>query len=404
MPYARRLPSSFCYREVRARCAWGILAASIFGCGPLPRSREAGAVGTLVVRPVAWNPTLAPVGKVRAVAESGDVVCVLSEEGATVFLSKAVSSRDDRTGGFISGEVIRNTEGNAHWIVAIDGQGRLQRLRGSSTFEDVGALYGLDGKKVLGATVAGPDAVGFLLDHAVAIATSRGTASYPTSGFSRIAGGGGFIVGIGRDSLDRINVQNGYVTRFSVPGVTDAALDARGRLVAITRRAVYAANAAGDLHLIYDAGRDAIHGLTASGTRVWFGDGSQLGILDGDRISETNASPIDENARLSRADNGDVWVLADGKLARFAPLLDDAPNATAWSGAIAPVFARSCASCHQPNGVAGVDLSTESAWDRKRHAIRERVLVDKTMPPKDHALTDADRESIRAWLDGSSRR
>ena len=47
----------------------------------------------------------------------------------------------------------------------------------------------------------------------------------------------------------------------------------------------------------------------------------------------------------------------------------------------------------------GTDLSTEAAWHQKSSLVRERVLVDKTMPPQGHALADADRTAIKSWLD-----
>ena len=67
---------------------------------------------------------------------------------------------------------------------------------------------------------------------------------------------------------------------------------------------------------------------------------------------------------------------------------------------MAPVFARSCAACHQPNGASGTDLSTEAAWEGKRPLIRGRVVLGRTMPPQGHPLSDSDRAAILHWVDG----
>ncbi|HEX7665936.1 MAG TPA: cytochrome c, partial [Polyangiaceae bacterium] len=66
-----------------------------------------------------------------------------------------------------------------------------------------------------------------------------------------------------------------------------------------------------------------------------------------------------------------------------------------------PVFARACAACHLPNGVSGTDLSTADDWAKEKSAIHERVVVQRSMPPAGHAITDADREAIRAWTEAA---
>jgi uncharacterized membrane protein len=53
-----------------------------------------------------------------------------------------------------------------------------------------------------------------------------------------------------------------------------------------------------------------------------------------------------------------------------------------------------------PSGVAGVDLSTASAWQSEKDKIHERVVVKRSMPPSGSTLSDADREVIRAWTEG----
>lgn len=379
----------------------------VAGCSAAPHSKSAGAVSSLAVKPVVWNPANAPIAKVRAVADSGDVVCVFTDDGASILSAKAVVARDESAKGWPSGATIVAPDGTTPWIVGIDGAGHVHRLRGMTSFEDVTARYGLGDRRIHGAALAGPGKVGFLLDGQVAVGSASKIAIYPTDRFTALAGGGDFIAGVEKDSVSLVNATNTLVTRFGLPGVTAAALDAKGRLYATTERGVYAADASGALGLVFDAGHDGLHGLVASGDRVWFADRGELGVVQGDRVAETTGLGLGKDAVLQRSSTGDVWVIDGGRLARYeaeggrTSVLPGAPAPvlTTWSSVVGPVFARSCAQCHQPDGVSGTDLSTEPAWRQKAPLVRERVLVDKTMPPQGHPLADADRAAIKSWLD-----
>jgi hypothetical protein len=72
----------------------------------------------------------------------------------------------------------------------------------------------------------------------------------------------------------------------------------------------------------------------------------------------------------------------------------------AWERTIRPLFARACAECHLRDGEAGIDLGTSVAWKSRRADVRRCVVVDKTMPPSGRPFSDADREIVRAWIDG----
>lgn len=376
------------------------------GCGPAPRSRSAGSIATLAVRPVAWNAASAPIGKVTAVADNGDVVCVFADDGASIFAAGAVVARDGSAKGWTAGDSIFATDGATRWLIGIDGSGHVQRLRAMSTFEDVTARYQLTSKRVRSATVAGPGRVAFLLGDEIALSDASHISILSGSTYRMLAGGGGFGAGVTKDGIDLVNATNGLVTRFALPGATWAALDPRGRLYAATRRAVYAADASGTLALVFDAGNDGIHGLVASGDRVWFADRGELGVVDGDHIAMTSGTNVMNDAKLQPSPSGDVWVMGAGRLERFASAAETPQTTThparpsAWSTTMAPVFARSCAACHQPNGASGTDLSTEAAWEGKRPLIRGRVVLGRTMPPQGHPLSDSDRAAILHWVDG----
>lgn len=376
----------------------GALALALVGCAPAPHTKAAGAVASLAVKPVAWNPANAPIAKVRAVADCGELVIVLGDDGASVLSANAIVARDGSAKGWTTAVSLVAPDGTTPWLVGIDPAGKVHRLRGMTAFEDVTARYGLGDRKVRGATLAGTAKVAFLLDDRVALGSASNIAVYPTTDrLSTIAGGGDFVAGITKDAVVLVNATNAVPTRFALPGVTAAVVDARGRLHATTDRAVYAADASGALALVLDAGHDGIHGLVASGRRVWFADRGELGVVDGDRVAETSGLGLGVRATLHRSSSDDVWVIDDGKLSRYA-IEGARPAERSWSATIGPVFARACASCHQPGGISGIDLSTEKAWTTKAGEVRTRVLVEKTMPPTGHALADADRAAIATWF------
>lgn len=371
-----------------------LVCLALAACAAAPHTREAGAVASLAVRPVTWNAANAPVGKVSAVAEAGEVAVVFADDGAAVFSGKALVARDARAKGWSSAAAIWSTDGASTWLVGIDPAGRVQRLAGMSAFEDVSPRYGLAGRKVKDAANVGPGRVGFLLDGQLALGGDAKLAIYPAKASAALSGGGDFAACVGQGQVELVNGTNALVTRYALPGVNAAAVDDAGRLYASTDRAVYAGDAAGGLALVFDAGHDGVHDLVAGGGRVWFADRGELGVVDGVRVRETSGLGL-ASPRLTSAANGDVWVIDGGKLARYEV---PGARAAAWATAVAPVFARACATCHLANGKSGVDLSTEAAWEGKRGAIRERVLVSRTMPPRGHTLTEEDRRALADWL------
>lgn len=375
----------------------GVALASLAGCGAGPHTRAAGAVAPLAVRPVEWNPAHAPVGRVAAVADAGNVVAVLGHAGATVLASGAVVATDRAVTDWADARTIHGADGSPRWIVAIDGKGRLYYLRGTSSFELVSARYGLDGRRVLGAAELDAARVGFLVDGEVDVADGRRVTRWAAPlPLESLAGGAGAGVGVGRGVVVLFDARMAART-FALPGVTHAVVGVDGRLYASTARALYASTERGELALLYDAGGDTLHGLVASGSHVWLADGTELAVVEGDRIAETSGAGIPADARLAPSASGDVWVFGVDGLRRYARVQPEAPLAVSWSSTLAPIFARACASCHLPGGISGTDLSTAEAWESEKQTIAERVVTRRSMPPDGHPLSDADRAAIAAW-------
>jgi len=376
-----------------------VAAFAVAGCGAAPHTRAAGAVAPLAVRSVEWNPSRAPVGAVTAVADTGSVVAVLGDAGATILSSGAVVATDRSVTDWVDARIIRGADGAPRWIVGIDGKGRLYYLRGLSSFEDVSQRFGLEGRAVRGAAMLDPKRVGFLLDGEIAVAQAGRVVRFAVPPLSTLSGAAGIGAGVAPDAV-LVFDEKMTAHAFALPGVTRVVLGPDGRVYATTRRALYASGEHGDLQLVYDANGEALHGLAVSGEHVWFADGSELGVVDGDHVAETTGARVPPDARLAPSPGGDVWVLAGGALQRFARSEAEPTLASAWSSQLAPIFARACSRCHLPNGVSGTDLSTAEGWQSERAEIADRVVKSRTMPPEGHPLSDADRAAIRSWVEG----
>jgi mono/diheme cytochrome c family protein len=193
------------------------------------------------------------------------------------------------------------------------------------------------------------------------------------------------------------------VSAFVVPkspwafgGPAFVAVTAGGKIFVASKRAIWAEDAHGDLALRFRSKADAIHGLVASGDRIWFADGAELGVIEDGRVRETSGANVSPDAEIVGSPSGDVWTLTGGALARY-----ETPNAASadWNETVAPVLHRVCETCHRAGGEAGVSLATEESWEKRRETIRRRVLVDRDMPPPPRTLSEADRGAIRAWIE-----
>ncbi len=374
------------------------LALSLAACGGARvHGREAGAVAPLAVRPVAWNASQWPVGKVRAVADAGDVAAVFADDGAHVFNAGAHVATDASVKDWIDADTILGADGSGRWIIGVDGGGKIYHLRGRSSFEEVSERYGLGGRRVRNAAVLGTDFVGFLLDGEIALADGQHVTRFGMPAVHELVGGGGFGAGIANDQLLVFTAARRAVRSYALPEATHVALGPDGRLYATTKRGVYQSGPSGELDLVYESSSDSIHGLVASAEHVWFADGEELGVVDGGRVAESSGAKIPADAKLAASTTGDVWVLANGALARYGRVDPEPDLAQIWQQRLSGVFARSCAACHQPGGPSGVDLSNAEAWHSRRALIRERVLDSHTMPPAGRPLADADRAAIEAW-------
>jgi mono/diheme cytochrome c family protein len=373
-----------------------LLLAALAGAGCAP---AAPLVAPLRVRPVDWNPGHADVPPVRAVADAGPYVVAFGDGAATVFSAGRVVGVDRSVPRWIAAGTIPAPDGAGTWIVGVDGDGRVRRLLGEGRLDPVSDRFGLGGEYVLGVVSLGGAGAAFRLSREIAVADGKDVVRYATGPLAALAGGGGRAALVG-DPLRVLGAATQRVGAFDLPDrPAYVTVTAQGKLFAATADAIWGEDDRGDLRLRFQSGGLRLHGLAAAGERVWFADGAELGVIEGGRVRETRGAKISGAAELSASPSGDVWTLTGGSLARWAVADGDAPD---WDADVAPIFRRACAACHLPGGAAQLDLGSKEAWDRHRVEIRQRVLVDRTMPPTGLVLPEPDRAVIRAFLDGAA--
>lgn len=392
---------------MKARVLPLVAVALATACGGASREAAAPLRGASP-RVVAWNPTHASVGHVRAVAEDGDVLAVFADDGVTVFRSGTPIAHDETPHDWVAATTVFSPGNATRSIVGIDRKGRVFGLRALSKLEDVTDRYGIGGASVRGAAVVAGSGgarplVGFALDRGFALADGTKLTRYAGDPMSSFTGGGTFAAGISGNAVTLVDTSRGTEQSFAIEGVRWIALTDSGDLFVATPSAVYAKKD-GALVLVHEAPSASIHGLVAAGGNVWVADGTSLDAVENDRLVVLEPAGIAANASLEPSPSGDVWVLAKGSLDRFSRSGSAGSAAVRpddWNASIAPVFARACAACHLPGGVSGTDLSTIDAWKAEKTAISARVLENGTMPPPGHPLGDADRAAIRAWIESA---
>jgi hypothetical protein len=390
---------------VRAR--WTLLAFALgAACGgsatspsPTPGAPDPAA---LFVRSLDWNPTQAAVGRVAAVVESGEQIVVLSDVSATVLASGAPIAQDSSVTGWRAGATIPAADGQGSWVVGVGADGLLRRLLATGTWEAVSDRYGLEGERVQAAVSPAEGIAVFALERGIAVADGARVTRHDLGSFAELAGAKGRIAGAAGGRVRLFDVARAEAVDYEVPGAFAAAIDSAGRLVVASAQILYVEAAGGTL-VAKHVSAVPIHGLAASGERVWFAAGSEVLTLEGDTLRRSAGAMIPAPARLLGSPSGDVWVLDDGKLSRLGQDSALMAKVARWEEVVRPIFLRVCAACHLPGGLAGVNLSSYSAWIQKRDAIYDRVVVNRDMPPPGTVLREEDRSALRAWLEDPNR-
>jgi uncharacterized membrane protein len=81
---------------------------------------------------------------------------------------------------------------------------------------------------------------------------------------------------------------------------------------------------------------------------------------------------------------------------------DGNPATPTYTANVRPIVQAGC-SCHQAGGqmFGSAPLDTYARVFQRRALIRQKVFVDRSMP-QGGGISDAQRETIRAWVDGGA--
>lgn len=359
-----------------------LLVALVSGCIPTALRRE--GARPLPAHAVDWNPQKVDVGRVQALAETGDELVLFGDKGAFVLVAGALVATDPSVKSWRAAGTLPAPDGNGTWIVGVDGQGLLHHVRARTKLEPISARFGLEQTPLFGLARVDERRHAFLLGGGFAVADGGKLTRFeaPLRG---IAAGSGTLAELldGGLRVTRVSGDRSY----TLPGARGIGVDSLGATWVADERAVYREAEPGSLKLAYVAAR--VDAFATAGPAVWLSDaGALMRLGDGAAPADTGAQ-VPPSAKLVGADNGDVWVL-DATLTRLSVAI---PSVTWPSG----VHARVCSKCHDKGGAAGVDLGNEAAWQGKRALIRQRVIEKGDMPPKSTPLAAEDRAAIEAW-------
>jgi mono/diheme cytochrome c family protein len=241
-----------------------------------------------------------------------------------------------------------------------------------------------------------PTETAFSHPQGLAVADASSMVRYEQP-FAHLAGGSGRAAGADDEQIFLLHAAQRALTSYPLPDALALAFDAQGALYVETAEGLYQEAAEGRFVLRYASPARSLHGLAASGPRLWFIDGAELGTIEGNAAYRTEGAGLPADGSLVGSDAGAVWMLREGELSRFATDQGMYDDKLAWQTTIKPVFLRDCSACHVAGGAAGIDLSTYPAWVAMRPQIRQQVVIDRSMPPNGDQIPEADRQAIDTW-------
>jgi mono/diheme cytochrome c family protein len=396
---------------------WSLLAATAaaLGCGDdsamnnpgvdaaladVPRVAEDVAPEPITVQPLSWNAAMTELGALTAVVESGDDVVVFGERGMQWLSGGAVLARDTRVMMWRDAASVPAGDGSAgRWVLAIDGAGHIWRVRDRMTLEDVTGRYGLGDQRVRSVAALDEARTVFGTDMGFAVADGTRVLRWNDPRFATVLTGAGRVAASTPTGPRVFEVMGQRFVDYTVEGASAAALDAEGRLLVGTATGgLWREQSGGTLVPGAPNTTGPVRSIARSGSTLWVIAGAGLGVFDateGVRLAAGVTVPAD--ARLVGSSNGSVWVLGEGRLARYALSVD--PRVQQWEQEVRPVFARRCTPCHLPGGTASLNLTRYQFWVEETPAIRRAVVVMQRMPPPPATLTAEERDAIVRWLD-----
>ena len=157
--------------------------------------------------------------------------------------------------------------------MGVDDGGKVYRLRGDASLENVSDRYGLADKHVVAVVAMGEKGAAFAYDGGFAIADGTKVVTWNDPGWQSLAASDVRLAGVVNGS---VRVFDTVATAFALFPTASAAehvaFDADGRLLVANSYRLYVEEGA-SLSLRYKDGN--IHGLVNAGKRVWFAAGGE---------------------------------------------------------------------------------------------------------------------------------
>ncbi|MCS6913846.1 MAG: hypothetical protein RMK29_01685 [Myxococcales bacterium] len=358
-------------------------------------------VEPLALESVSWNATGVAVGIVAAVAEQGDDLVVLSDQGALFFRSGRLDARDGSVRHWRQGAALPLPDEPGHWLVGLDGTGRLRRLRSHAPLEDITDRYRLPAGAVADLVPLGGQRAAFALQQGGLVVWDGGALTRYEGTFPRLGGGHGQVVSVQQDQVQVVDAGRGTGWSYEVPGVVAAVTDPTGKLVVATATSLFVQGGGGHLQRVHQEPSPIIRGLVVAGTGVWMVLDESLALLRFGRLHRAAGRLVPAGAKLVGSPTGDLWVLGPTGLMRYGEPGGGGDFAL-WKRTILPIYTRTCMQCHQPGSPATVDLSTYGAWASRRMLIAQRVLEGRPSPmppPGAQMLTQEELDAVRQWVE-----
>ena len=356
------------------------------------------AASPIAVGPTSVAPTSTPWHRVVDVEEVADATYVLDDSGVTVVRAGTIAATATVAGGFVGGATITALDGDGQWVVGVDTHGSIWRITSTAELRDIDAQLGVHGVHA----IASSNHDGTLgLQLADGVAASLGGVDLQSARLPAlaIAAAHGRVALLTADTVTVWQLASSQASTYAVGGARFIAFRGADLMVA-TNHELYVEHAS-SLHRVVTNG--SIDALVVSAARPWLLVGQELVTLgDDDRLHRANSSRKVDATKLFAAPNGDVWLATSHSpsddLRRVGVIVASNLDSSTWRASVAPIFARVCAHCHLPGGSAGVDLSTVDSWSAERDELRDRVVVNRSMPPAGTVLSDSDRAALASWL------
>ncbi|HNN91726.1 MAG TPA: cytochrome c [Pseudomonadota bacterium] len=365
-------------------------------------------------------PSASGTGRVATLAESGDQVAVYSELGIFLWASGSTAGTDVSIRAWRSAAAVPALGLPGEWLVGIDDQGHIHRLRNGATFglEDVSARYALADKPVREVVALGKRdgsaASSAVFGVGEQLALSDGvTQKFFDLPLKNLVAGYGRVAATDGSTVRLWDPQAGALRRMELANnaqVVGAAFSPDGLLWVATPDTLYVERDSALAVAHRFPPEQTVTALVGAARGLWLGlregESAQITLAqvrDYQLLIPTNPPALPAETRLVGSKSTDVWTIgSDGNLARYGQESGTGRDLAIYREKLVPIFGKYCQSCHLPSGSAHIDMTTYSSWTRLRAQVMTRVVArtPTPMPPTGAGtLTEAELADVKAWAE-----